>query len=97
MPQYSDHIQSPDYPYSLIIHTSIASVRNDNWDCTALCIFIETVIPVKLVILFKMHLNDSCVKLYRNTLSDTFPIHNSLKQGDAALLLLFNFAVEHVH
>jgi hypothetical protein len=28
-------------------------------------------------------------------LSDTFPIQNLLKQGDALLLLLFNFALEY--
>jgi hypothetical protein len=28
-------------------------------------------------------------------LSDNFPIQNGLKQGDALLLLLFNFALEY--
>jgi hypothetical protein len=28
-------------------------------------------------------------------LSDNFPLQNSLKQGDALLLLLFNFALEY--
>jgi hypothetical protein len=28
-------------------------------------------------------------------LSDSFPIQNDLKQGDALLLLLFNFALEY--
>jgi hypothetical protein len=28
-------------------------------------------------------------------LSDTFPVKNGLKEGDAQLLLLFNFALEH--
>lgn len=37
------------------------------------------------------------LNLYRKTLSDTYPVHNSLKPGDALLLLLFSFSVEHVN
>jgi hypothetical protein len=43
-----------------------------------------------------MYLNDTYSKVrIGNCLSDTFPIQNGLKQGDALSLLLFNFALEY--
>ena len=53
-------------------------------------------IHMKLVRLIKMCLNEtySGVLVSKN-LSDTFPIRYGLKQGDALLPLLFNFAVEY--
>ena len=50
---------------------------------------------MKLVRLIKMCLNETCsrVQVSRN-LSDMFPVRNGLKQGDALLPLLFNFALE---
>ena len=58
-------------------------------------IFIKFDIPVKLVRLIKMCLNEtySRVRVGKH-LSDMFPIKNGLKQGDASLPLLFNFALE---
>ena len=61
-----------------------------------MCILIEFGIPMKLVSLIKMCLNEaySRVRVGKH-LSDFFPIRNGLKQGDTLLPLLFNFAVEY--
>jgi hypothetical protein len=55
-------------------------------------ILIEFGIPKKLVRLIKMCLTEtySRVRVVKN-LSETFPITNGLKQGDALSPLLFNF------
>ena len=54
-------------------------------------------IPMKLVKLIKMCLNETCNRVWLGKhLSDMFPIRNVLKQGDALLPLLFNFAFEYV-
>jgi hypothetical protein len=43
-----------------------------------------------------MCLNETYSKVHiGKLLSDKFPIQNGLKQGDALLLLLFNFALEY--
>jgi hypothetical protein len=59
-------------------------------------ILIEFGIPLKLVKVIKMHVNenDSRVQVGKN-FSDRFPIKNGLKQGDALSALLFNFALEY--
>jgi hypothetical protein len=59
-------------------------------------IFIEFGIPVKLVRLIKICLNE----MYSNVhigkhLSDILRIQNGLKQGDALSPLLFNFALKY--
>ena len=59
-------------------------------------ILIEFGIPMKLVRLIKMWLS----AIYNRVsvgkhLPDMFPIRNGLKQGDALLLLLFNFVLEY--
>jgi hypothetical protein len=54
-------------------------------------IFIEFGVPMKLVKLNKMCLNET----YSKPLSDSFPIQNGLKQGDALSPLFFNFALEY--
>jgi hypothetical protein len=57
---------------------------------------IEFGIPMKLVRLVKMCLNETYSRVRAGKhLSDTFPIKNGLKQGDALLPLLFNFALEY--
>ena len=60
-------------------------------------ILIEFGIPMELVRLIKMCLTEkySRVRVGKN-LSDTFPIRNGFKQGDALSPLLFNFALEYV-
>jgi hypothetical protein len=59
-------------------------------------ILIEFGIPRKLVRLIKMCLSEtySRVRVGKH-LSDTFPVKNGLKQGDALSPLLFNFALEY--
>jgi hypothetical protein len=59
-------------------------------------ILIEFGIPLKLVRLIKMCLNEtySRVRVGKH-LSDRFPIKNGLKEGDALSPLLFNFALEY--
>jgi len=58
-------------------------------------ILIEFGIPKKLVRLIQMCLTETYrgVRVGKN-LSEMFPIRNSLKQGGALSLLLFNFALE---
>jgi hypothetical protein len=51
---------------------------------------------MKLVRLIKMCLNETYTKVcIAKNLSDSFPIQNGLKQGDALSPLLFNFALEY--
>jgi hypothetical protein len=59
-------------------------------------ILLEFGIPKKLVRLIKMCLNETYSKVrLGKLLSDKFSIQNGLKQGDALLPLLFNFALEY--
>jgi sorting nexin-29 len=59
-------------------------------------ILVEFGIPKELVRLIKMCLNETYSKVrIGKLLSDTFPIQNGLKQGDALSPLLFNFALEY--
>jgi hypothetical protein len=59
-------------------------------------ILLEFGITKKVVTLIEMHLNETCSKIRVGThLSDTFPIQNDLKQGDALSQLLLNFASEY--
>jgi hypothetical protein len=58
-------------------------------------ILIEFGVPLKLVRLIKMCLNETYGKFrIGKHLADNFPIRNGLKQGDALSPLLFNFALE---
>jgi hypothetical protein len=58
---------------------------------------IEFRIPKKRGRLIKMCLNETYSKVrVGKLLSDTFPIQNGLKQGDALSPLLFNFSLEYV-
>jgi len=51
---------------------------------------------MKLVRVIKMCLTESYSRVWAGkNLSDMFPIRNGLKQGDALLPLLFNFALEY--
>jgi hypothetical protein len=59
-------------------------------------ILIEFVVLMKLVRLIKMCLNESYSKVcIGKHLSDSFPIQNGLKQGDALSPLFFKFALEY--
>jgi hypothetical protein len=56
----------------------------------------ESGVSMKLVRLIKMCLNETYSKVHMGKhLSDTFPIENGPKQGDALSPLLFNFALEY--
>jgi hypothetical protein len=60
-------------------------------------ILIEFGVPMKLVRLMKMCLNEMYSKVHIGKhLSDSFPILIGLKQGDALSPLHFNFALEYV-
>jgi hypothetical protein len=60
-------------------------------------ILIEFGVPVKLVRLTKLCSNKTYSKVrIGKHLSDNFTTQNSLKQGDALLLLLLNFALVYV-
>ena len=60
-------------------------------------ILTEFGIPVKLVRLIRMCVNETYSRDWvGKQLSDMFPFKNGLKQGDALLPLIFNFAVEYV-
>jgi len=53
-------------------------------------------IPMKLVRLINMYLNETCSRVrVGKHLSDMLPIRDGLKQGDALSPLLFSFAVEY--
>jgi hypothetical protein len=59
-------------------------------------ILIEFGLPMKLVRLIKMRLNETYSKVrIGKHLSVSFPIQNGLKQRDALSPLLFNFALEY--
>jgi hypothetical protein len=59
-------------------------------------ILIEFGVPMKLVRLIKMCLNETYSKVcIGKHLSDRFPIQNGLKQGDALSPMLFNFSLEY--
>jgi hypothetical protein len=53
-------------------------------------------VPIKLVRLIKICLNETYRKVRTGKhLSESFPIQNGLKQGDAQPPLIFNFALEY--
>jgi len=61
-------------------------------------ILIEFVIPMKLVRLINMCLNETYnIAQVGKNLSDMFPIRNDLKQGDALSPLFFNFILEYAN
>jgi len=58
-------------------------------------VLIEFDIPMKLVRLIKVCLNETCSRVWvGKLLSDMFPVRNGFKEGDALSPFLFNFAVE---
>ena len=60
-------------------------------------ILIEFGIPMKVVRLIKVYLNESCNRVrVGKHVSDVFPIRRGLKQGDALSPLLFTCSLEYV-
>jgi hypothetical protein len=60
-------------------------------------IFIEFGVPMALLALIKMCLNETCSEVCTGKhLYEKISIQNGLKQGDALSPLLFNFALEYV-
>jgi hypothetical protein len=73
-------------------HKNSDSVRRE----VLFSIHIEFGVPMKLVRMIKMCLNETYSKIYMgNHLSDSYLIKNGLKQGDALSPLLFISALEH--
>jgi hypothetical protein len=71
---------------------SCASVRRE----ILYSLLTEFGIPMKLIRLIRMYLNETCSKVHLGKhLSDIFPIKNVLKQEDALSALLFSFALEY--
>jgi hypothetical protein len=59
-------------------------------------IIIEFGVPMKIVRLIEMYLNETYSKIYIGKhFRHNFPIKNGLKEGDALSPLLFNFALEY--
>jgi hypothetical protein len=57
-------------------------------------ILIEFGIPMKLVRMIKRYLNEKYIRVHTGRqVSDSFPIHNDLKQGDALSALLFQLCL----
>ena len=86
------------WEYNEAVHQLFIDFKkaNDSVRCEVLYnIPIEFGIPMKLVRLIKMCLNEtySGVQIGKH-LSDMFAIRNGLKQGDVLSPLLFNFALE---
>jgi hypothetical protein len=55
---------------------------------------IEFGVPIKLVTLIKMYLNETYSKVHiGKNLSNNFRSQNGINQGDASLPVLFNFAL----
>jgi hypothetical protein len=60
------------------------------------CILIEFGVPMKLVRLIRLCLNETYSKVcIGKHVSDSFPIQNGIKQGDALSPLLFDFALKY--
>jgi hypothetical protein len=68
----------------------------DSFTREVLHILIAFSVPMKLVRLIKMCLNKTYSKVsIGKHMSDSFPVQNGLKQGDALPPLLVNFALEY--
>jgi hypothetical protein len=82
------------WEYNEIVHQLFVDFKKA-WE-VLYSILVEFGVPMKLVRLVKMCINETCSKIHIGKhLSVKFPIQNDLKQRDALLPLLFNFALEY--
>jgi len=80
----------------LVIHTNHCNIYDSFRREVLYEILIELGIPRKLVRLIKMSLIETYSRFrVGKNVSDSFPIRNGLKQGDALTPLIFNFALEY--
>jgi hypothetical protein len=83
---------SGEFPLDGLFKKAYYSLRRE----VLYIIFIEFGIPMKLLRIIKMCLSETCSRVgIGKHLSDTFPIKNGLKEGDALSPLVFNFALEY--
>jgi hypothetical protein len=96
---YIQQILGKKWEYNGTVHQLFLAFKKtyDSIKREVLCnILLDCGIYKKLVMLIKMCLNETYSKVHiGKLLSDRFPIQNGLKQGDALLPLLFNFALEY--
>jgi hypothetical protein len=82
------------WEYNMTVHQLFIDFKKvyDSVRRVVLCdILMEAGVPMNLIRLIKMCLNETCSKvLIDNHLSDSFPIQNGLQQRDALSALLFN-------
>jgi hypothetical protein len=95
----SDFLHSSDtgqkWEYNETVHQLFIDIKK-TYDEVLYNILIEFMVPMKLVGLIEMCLNETYSKVSMGKyLSDSFPIKNGIKQGDALSPLLFNFALEY--
>jgi hypothetical protein len=85
--------------YNQTVHQLFIDFKKDNDSVRREVLYnilIEFEEPMKLVRLIKMCLNETYSKVcIGKHLSDSFPIHNGLKEGDDLSPQLFNFALEY--
>ncbi|KAJ4435412.1 hypothetical protein ANN_18027 [Periplaneta americana] len=99
VPSYSDDIMEKKWEYKGTVHQLFIDFKKA-YDLVKrevlYDILIEFGIPKKLIRLIKMCLSETYSRVrIGQFLSDAFPIHCGLKQGDALSPLLFNFALEY--
>ncbi|KAJ4434697.1 hypothetical protein ANN_23265 [Periplaneta americana] len=96
---YADDILEKKWEYKGTLHQLFIDLKKayDSVKREVLYnILIEFGIPKKLARLIKMYLSETyIIDRIGQFLSDAFPIHCGLKQGDVLLPLLFNFSLQY--